>query len=201
MAADMDYFRRCIREDPSFEVKHAIVDYLSGNFDEAKEVADQLCDECFNDPDGKLLSSDEAYEIIENMTPVDAYWMGRFSCNIDDGFYYRIDGYGHFEEVIEPWDFLKDILYAGWENIVNGEVEISDDLQAVIDLFDDGHRSNNRKSAPKKKPAKSQCVKRNASNGKGNTKKPASKASQSNNRKPRTTTGNAPAKKPANRRR
>lgn len=181
MAADMDYFKRCIREDPSFEVKHAIVEYLHGDFDEAKWVADQLCDECFNDPDGKLLSSDEAYEIIENMTPVDAYWMGRFSCNIDDGFYYRIDGYGHFEEVIKPWDFLKDILYAGWENIVNGEVEISDDLQAVIDLFDDGHRSNNRKSATKKKPA--------------------SKASQSNNRKPRTTTGKAPAKKPANRRR
>ncbi len=199
MAYDMAYFKRCIREDPTYEVKHAIVDYLSGDFDEAIEVANQICelDNCYDD---KLLSYDEVYDFIELMSPVDAFDMGRYSDDITGDGYYRIDGYGHFSRVLKPWDCAKNILYDGFEHIVNGEVEISDELQAVIDLFDEDSRSNNRKSAPRKKPAskagakrpaKSQCVKRSGNAGKA----PAKKTAQSNNRKPRTTSG----KKPANR--
>ncbi len=195
MAADLAYFKLCRDTDPTYGVEDAIVEYLHGDFDEAKYLTDQICDEC--NPDGRLLTYDEANDVIEDMTPVDAYWMGRFSCNLDSGSYYRIDGYGHFEPVFDPWGYLKDIIYDSWEDIVGGRYDISADLQSVIDVFDeddDDVRSESiKRNAPKKKatgkkPAKSQCVKRSGTSG----KKPDQKTSQSKNRKPRTT----PAKKP-----
>ena len=121
MAADLAYFRKCRDTDPTYEVKHAIVEYLHGDFYEAKTLANELCDECFNDPDRSLLDVDEVYDLVGLMEPIDAFNMGRLSDDIDSGGYYCIDGYGHFERVLDPWDYLKDILYDGWENIVDGE--------------------------------------------------------------------------------
>lgn len=212
MAADLEYFRLCRKTDPSYTVENAIMEYLSGDFDEAMEVANQICD-LNDDYDSRVLTYDDVMDIIENMNPVDAFWDGRYSsCDINTSGYYYIDGYGHFEAA--DGDHVMNIISDGWEHIVNGECDISDDLQDVIDVFeddddedDDDYRSNNRKSATKKKPAskagakkpaKSQCVKRT---GTSKTKTPAKKPAQSNNRKPRTTSGKAPAKKAPARRR
>ena len=91
-----------------------------------------------------------------------------------------------------------------YEEIADGFLQDYDDGD---DEDDDDYRSNNRKSATKKKPAskagakkpaKSQCVKRT---GTSKAKTPAKKPAQSNNRKPRTTTGKAPTKKAPARRR
>ena len=64
--------------------------------------------------------------------------------------------------------------------------------EGFIQEFEDGNDHVWAKAAPKKSPAKSQCVKRS-----GTSKGSSKKSTQSNNRKPRTTSG----KKPAPRRR
>ena len=221
MAVDLEYFRRCRDTDPSYTVRDAIVEYLSGDFDEAVWLANEIC-ELNDDYDRRLLTDDDVYEFIRNMDPLEAYQEGCCSGDIKSGTYYRIDGYGHFEEV--DWDHVECILYDGWRRIVNEECDIPDDLQDIIDLFreDDDEddeddddvssmsikrgsskgKASVKKPATKsncaKKPAKSQCVKSSGtSKGKASVKKSASKPKQSNNRKPRTTSG----KKPAPRRR
>jgi len=200
MAADLEYFRRRRDTDPSYGVQDAIVEYLHGDFDEAKELANQICDLNY-DPDGRLLTYDDVLDIIEYMKPVDAFFMARSSDNVVDFGYYTIDGYGHFKAVYEYWDYLDGIISEGWEYVVNGECDISDDLQSVIDLFegDDG-RSDNRRSAGTKRSgtAKRAAPKKKASKPKASAGRPKagkSKTSSSNARPKAGTPGKAPAKR------
>lgn len=190
MAVDLDYFRRCRDSDPSYKVDNAIVEYLSKHFEEARWLANQICD-LNNDSDRCLLSYSDVYEMVEDMSPIDAYEMGHFSEELSYGDYYYIDGDGFFQITLAPWNHVKDILYDGYEDIVNGEFDISDELQSVIDVFQDDVSSKCIKRTQSKSSAKKPATKSNCA------KKPASKAKQSNNRKPRTTAG----KKPAPRRR
>ena len=182
--------------DPTFTAVDAVIEYLRGHPDEARDLAYQYWGE--HDPDGEPFDQEFAIDyILNHMSPEDAYWMGVFSERLNDYDLFRLDGYGHFEAIGDEEEYMLDACKEAVDGIVDGDYDVSDELQAIIDLFDDGHRSNNRKSAPKKKPAKkspakSQCVKRSGTS-KGSSKKP----SQSNNRKPRTTSG----KKPAPRRR
>lgn len=192
--------------DPTYIVNDAISEYLKGHLDEAKDIAHQYwAEKC---PEEEPFDQEFALEhIIGHMSPEDAYWMGVFSEKLNDYDLFCLNGYGHFEAIGDEGEYaLETIMECAVDGIIGGDYEISDELQAIVDLFDDDddddYRSNNRKSASKKKPtskgntkktpAKSQCVKRPGTS-KGNTKRP----SQSNNRKPRTTSG----KKPAPRRR
>ncbi len=203
MAADLEYFRLCRDTDPTYEVKHAIVEYLHGDFDEARELANELCDDCFNNPDARLLDVDEVYDLVNLMEPIDAFNMGRLSDDIDTRWYYTIDGQGYFEKVLEPWDYLKGILYDGWKHIVNGEFEISDDLQSVIDVFtEEGGRSNNmrssgskrsgtvRRSAPKKKASKPK-----ASSGRPKASQCRRATATKKTTKPKASANRAPARR------
>ncbi len=191
MAVDLNYFRRCRDFDPSYKVDNAIVEYLSKHFEEARRLANKICD-LNNDSDRCLLSYYDVYGMVEDMSPIDAYEMGHHSDELSCGDYYYTDEDGYFQITLTPWNHVKDILYDGYEDIVNGEFEISDELQSVIDVFQEDvsskciKRTQSKKSSAKKPATKSNCA-----------KKPASKAKQSANRKPRTTSG----KKPAPRRR
>ncbi len=201
----IDQIKRYRDTDPTYTVTDAIIEYLSGNPAEAKELAYQYWDR--NDPDAIPFDKEFALEeVIGNMAPREAYWMGIFSEPLTDFNLYRLDGYGHFQAIGDEEEYMLDACKEAVDDIADGEYEISDELQDIIDLFDEDSRSNNRKpraSSGKKpvaknkctkKPAKSQCVKRGTSNG--NAKKP----NQSNNRKPRASSGKKPASRKASRR-
>ncbi len=180
MTKNLEYFKRRRKNDPSYDAPTAIIEYLEENIQEAVLLAYQYWDK--NDPDEIPFGMDYALdEIIGNMTPQEAYWMAINSDPLSPHGSYRLDGYGHFEEIEDETEYMLDACREAADDIAGGWYEVSDELQAIIDLFDEDSKSNNRKPAAKKKPA--------------------SKAKQSSNRKPRTTTGKAPAKKPAPRRR
>ena len=185
------------------KLRTAVCEYLDKNFDEALDIARQYWYE--KDPDGAMLSYDEACDYIEQMKPLDAFWLGRYSESINPGSWYRFDGYGHLEWVNEE-EYVSDVIEEICEDLPDGEYEISDELQAIIDRFmeDDGRSDNRRsagtrcsgtakRSAPKKKASKpkasagrpkaSQCrrggtstKKTTASKPKAGAKAPAKKA-------------------------
>lgn len=187
------------------KLRTAVCDYLDKNFDEALDIARQYWYE--KDPDSAMLSYDEACDYIETMKPLDAFWLGRFSDSIDADSWYRFDGYGHLKWVYAK-DYVSDVIEEICEDLPDGEYEISDELQAIIDRFmEEDEGSDNRKSAgtqrakrpgtakPKKQPAKtkttagcrpkaSRCIKR------GTTAKPKTAPKKAPVKK-------APAKKPA----
>ncbi len=207
---DFNTIKRYRDTDPTYTAEDAVIEYLKGHPGEARDIAYQYWDE--NCPENEPFDQEFAIDnIIGHMSPEDAYWMGVFSEKLTSFGLFRLDGYGHFEAIDDEEEYMLDACKEAVHDIVlYGGYDVSKELQAIIDLFDededddedDDYRSNNRKSAPKKKPAskagakkpaKSQCVKRS-----GNADKtPAKKTAQSNNRKPRTTSGKkkAPARR------
>ncbi len=155
MAVDLEYYRRCRDGDPTYYPSNAIIHYLSGNFEEALELANEISDD-IGDP--RLLSYDECWDIIGKMKkPNEAYRAGMTSDPLMMGFYYQFDG-DRFRLIANPWSYMKDIFYEASGDIVAGRYEISKDLRSVIDAVTKGDfktcnarpkAGNAKKSAPK----------------------------------------------------
>ena len=151
-----------------------------------------------------------------------ATWGVSLILNNEEGYYRMVlDWIDEYVESGMTREDAKDALADAIEDLVEEEYELLDptdwpplmqqlmddpcmmdiDYWEIAEGFIDGYEYGKdnvwaQASQCRKKPAKSQCVKRTQSK-KSSAKKPASKAKQSNNRKPRTTSG----KKPAPRRR
>ena len=135
MAVDLEYYRRCRDSDPTYYPSDAIIHYLSDNFLEAVELANQISDDI---GDSRLLSYDDCWDIIEKMKrPNEAYRAGMTSDPLMMGHYYLFDG-DRFLLIPNAWAYMKDVFYFASEDIVAGKYDISKDLRAVIDAVTKG---------------------------------------------------------------
>lgn len=145
-ASDLGYYRRVKREDPSYTARDAVMEYLDEHPDEAAYIADQYWDD---NPDDEMFDQDRIYDLIDQMKPEEAFRLG---CMADEGIigadWVRFDGYANLRIVHDPKEYRKDACRDGMRHILDGDYEISDELQEIIDLFSD-RASYNRRPAKK----------------------------------------------------
>lgn len=198
--ADLGYYRRVKREDPTFTAGDAVMEYLDEHPDEAADIAAQFWE---NNPDDEMFSSDTMWDIVDAETPEEAFRLG---CMADEGItgadWVRFDGYGNLRIVSNPKEYRKDACRDGMRHILDGDYEISDDLRAIIDLFRPSGSGNRRpakktasKAAPRKTP--SRCV---GASKKAPGRKVQSKCAGTSKKAPAKRTA-AKAKRPATDRR
>ncbi len=185
MAVDLEYYRRCRDTDPTYYPSDAIIHYLSDNFLEALELANQICDD---NGDSRLLSYDDCWDMIEKMKPDDAYCAGMLSDTLMRGHYFQFDG-DKFRLVPNVWSYMKDVFYFASEDIVAGKYDTSKDLRSVIDAVTKGDfkTCNVKARSGARRPAQT---------SKARSGKPAPKTSRNVRSKPGA---KAPAKKAASR--
>lgn len=203
---EMSYFRLCRRTDPTFTRRDAITEYLNSHDDEAEDIARQYWIK--NDDDEWVMDNGEMWDRIGSMDPEDAFRLGQMSERVIDADYVRYDGYGNLEDATySRRDLYRYACEEACEGIIDGEYEISKNLEEVIGIWSDPRYEyegddaylgvgENRKPSAKKTGGRKPPVKKNppkkAASKSGNPKGTAS----SNRKLPnRYNAKKAPAKK------
>jgi len=163
MSADLEYFRLCRATDPTYTMYNAYKEYLYDNFSEAEEIAQYYWTEYAYDDE--VFDFDSLMELLSCMNTEDVFRLGVFASGYrDDEFaygapYFKFNGYGNIESV-ESYDYedmVQDAAHEAFDMVVDGEIEISDELKAVLDIFgfsSDGASYNRKSKKASKKPAK-----------------------------------------------
>lgn len=137
MNTDMGYFKLVRRTDPTYTAVTAIHEWLYSNPDVAVELAQEVWPEI--DPDSCPMDWDTMETYLKDLSPMDAFFVGRFSvdCDVNDT-YFQMDGYGHFRSLNDYGyakacvEFMSD---NGYRAILNGDVEVPSDLAKVLALW------------------------------------------------------------------
>lgn len=180
---EMSYFRLCRRTDPTFTRRDAVIEYLNSHKDEAEDIARQYWMK--NNDDEWVMENGEMWDRIGSMDPEDAFRLGQMSERVIDADYVRYDGYGNLEDATYTrFDLYRYACEEACDGILDGEYEISKNLEEVIGIWSDPRYEYEGDDDEVMEPYVNYCRKspakrtdgKKAPAKKSNPKKPASKS-------------------------